>query len=219
MPQIKRLLVEGPNDKYFFEELLRKHSLEKIITTSPAKELGGNFNSKQGAINLLPNIVNNLVDGSIEKLGIVIDSDTVENGGGVTLTLRQITAKIEAFGYTNEPVKSKHGGYLFKHNDGLPTIGAWIMPNNKDEGSIESWVSQIVSPAQIPWHTHACKIVTQLHTPLFPPIRKQKAEIATWLAWQEIPGKGLDYTITGSMLDESAQLYINLLGWIKEVFL
>lgn len=219
MPQKKLLLVEGPNDKYFFEAFLRKNSLEKIIATSPAKELGGTYNSKQGAINLLPSLAQNLTDGSIERLGVILDSDTVENGGGLTLTLKQLAEKIEIFGYANTAVKSTHGGYLFKNKDGLPPIGAWIMPNNKDEGSIENWISHITDISQRQLFTLASQTVNQLKTPLFPATRTKKAEVATWLAWQEIPGKGLDYTITGELLNNSDQQYINLLNWIKEVFL
>lgn len=218
MPQIKRLLVEGPNDKFFFEALLRKHRLEKIITTSPAKELGG-FNTKQGAINLLSSLVQNLIDGHTERLGLILDSDTVKNGGGLDLTLTQIADKVVPFGYERKPIRGKHGGFLFLSTDGLPAIGTWVMPNNKDEGTIEHWVSKLVNAQQKPLFTDACTAVDKISTPLFPPIRKPKAEVATWLAWQEIPGKGLDYTISGDMLDDSAPLYSDLINWMHQVFL
>lgn len=218
MSQKKLLLVEGPNDKFFFEALLRKNKLEKIITTSPARELGG-FNTKQGAINLLPSLVQNLIDGNTERLGLIIDSDTVQNGGGIDLTLTQIADKIVSFGYERKPIRSNHGGFLFPSTDGLPAIGTWVMPNNKDEGTIEHWISKLVNTPQKPLFTDACAAVGKISTPLFPPIRKPKAEVATWLAWQEIPGKGLDYTITGDLLNNSDQQYVNLLNWVKEVFL
>lgn len=218
MAQIKRLLVEGPNDKSFFEALLRKHKLEEIITTSPARELGG-FNTKQGAINLLPSLAQNLIDGHTERLGLILDSDTVKNGGGLDLTLTQIADKIVPFGYKRKPIRGKHGGFLFPSTDGLPTIGTWVMPNNKDEGTIEHWVSNLVNTPQKPLFIDACAAVDKISTPLFPPIRKPKAVVATWLAWQEIPGKGLDYTISGDMLDDSAPLYSDLLNWMRQVFL
>lgn len=213
------LLVEGPNDKAFFEAFLKKHALDKIITTHPPKTVGGNYNSKQGAINILPTLTQNLIDGNTERLGLIVDSDSIANGGGLTTTLEQIAHKLEPYAYQTKPTPCKKGGFIFKNNDGLPNIGVWIMPNNKDEGAIEDWVSQLVVTSQKPLFSKACDAVNKIPNPLFPQTRIKKAEVATWLAWQKLPGKGLHYTIDGDLLDVSAKHYTGLLSWINEIFL
>jgi hypothetical protein len=211
------LLVEGTNDERFFKMLLKKNSLEKVVTACPPKNIGGSYNGKQGVITFLPSILMQLNDGSLKKLGLVVDCDTDQDGGGLQRTLSQISEKLESYNYEKTATALQTGGFVFKNTDGLPDVGVWIMPDNKNEGALEDWISQLTSSNQTALFKHASETVDKLPTPLFSTTKKIKSQVATWLAWQDRPGEGLYYTIEGNLLDESKPLYSDFLKWINNV--
>lgn len=211
------LMVEGEADRSFFEELCNKNGLNSILTVAPPKSLGGTHNTKQGVLQLLPTYLNQLADGQRERLGIVIDADQAVHGSGYLKTLQSVSDILQEFDFSAVPSQIG-GGLTFKHNDGLADFGLWIMPNNSDEGILENWINQCIHPDQASLFSHATTTVAALPDPLFKPIRKPKAEIATWLAWQDKPGEGLYYCIQGGLLNTSAPLHTGLVDWLKGIF-
>jgi hypothetical protein len=212
------LLVEGEADKSFFQAFCKAQALEEIITVSPPRGLGGSKNTKQGAINYLPELLKQLPDGKLERLGLIVDADQVTFGGGFDKTLEQIKTVLAAHDFSLQEQLLTDGGIVFQHQDGLADFGLWIMPNNNDEGMLENWIAQSIHPHDIALYQHAQTTVNALAIPKFKPIRQTKAEIATWLAWQEKPGEGLYYAIDGKLLDQTAPLYTGFLAWLHHVF-
>lgn len=215
------LLVEGEADRGFFELLCKSQAILAEIQVAPPIDIGGKKNSKQGVLNLLDTLIGNLEDGSLQTLAIVVDADRSGDNkeGGFENTICKIEGEISAFGYDSPPVRlSAAGGLLYKHNDGLADFGAWVMPNNADEGSLEDWIKQSVSTAESNLFQQAQATVAGLSEPKFKLSRLSKAEIATWLAWQEKPGEGLYYTVQAELLDSAAPLHIALVNWLSAVF-
>lgn len=212
------LLVEGEADKGFFELLCRSEAIVAGIRVAPPIEVGGRRNSKQGVLNMLETLIGDLNDGRLQALAIVVDADRVADGGGFEKTIKQIERKITTQGYVNPPVSLGTGGLLYNHNDGLPNLGVWVMPDNAAEGMLEDWIKHSVSSAERDLLEHAQRTVASLDAPKFRATGLSKAEVATWLAWQEKPGEGLYYTVENKLLDSTAPLHIGLLEWLKIVF-
>lgn len=222
----RMLLVEGINDKSFFEEFCKMLGLNADVRVAPPRELGGEdtFNTKQGAINYLPSLLKRFPTGELERIGLVLDADQTQNGGGFEKTVGQVALVLESFGFAAKPTALADGGLVFRHNDGLADFGLWVMPDNGGDGILEDWIYQSV-PIAGSGHAllrHAeCTVAalpTVLNIPKIKPTRIKKAEVATWLAWQERPGEGLYYAIKGKLLDPAALGYIGLQAWMRHVF-
>ncbi len=227
------LLVEGSNDKRFFEEFCKKCNLDTEVLVAPPRELtaGDAYDSKQGCIKHLPLQFKRLRNGAITRLGLVLDADQISDGGGFAKTIEQIAATIQVaatidpkLGFAAHPTSLSNGGLIFPNNNGLADFGVWIMPNNASEGILEDWISQTIlkEGKAHTLLTHAESTVAALPNILgitpFTPSQRKKAEIATWLAWQEKPGMGLSYTIKAELLDQTTLQYIGLEEWLKHVF-
>ncbi|WP_348944735.1 DUF3226 domain-containing protein [Chitinibacter sp. FCG-7] len=212
------LLVEGEADRAFFELLCRSQTILAGINVAPPVEVGGRKNTKQGVLNLLATLIGDLNDGRLQALAIVVDADWVANGGGFANTVSQVTREVAAQGYDTLPIALAAGGLIYKHNDGLPDLGVWVMPDNASEGMLEDWIKQSVLPAERGILAQAEMTVACLVVPKFNANRLSKAEVATWLAWQKRPGEGLYYAVEGNLLDSTAALHIGLVQWLKTVF-
>ncbi len=212
------LLVEGEADRAFFEMLCRSNTILAGVRVAPPVEVGGRKNTKQGILNMLETLINDLNDGRLQALAIVVDADRISDGGGFSNTIKQITQKVASLGYDRSPQVLATGGLLYQHNDGLPDFGVWVMPDNAAEGMLEDWIKQTVSLTEQPLLIEAKNTVASLTAPKFKTVRLSKAEVATWLAWQEKPGEGLYYAIEGQLLDVAAPLYTGLVNWLKAVF-
>lgn len=212
------LIVEGESDKSFFDEFCREYNLDSNVTIAPPKSLeAGTHNSKQGVINILPTYLRQLADGQLEKLGVVVDADNIEHGSGFSATLSVFSEIVSEFGFV-APEAVAGEGMLFKHNDGLADFGLWIMPNNAGDGMLEHWISQCIAGEEQELYRLATTTVGGLPSPKFRPVHKIKAEIATWLAWQEKPGAGLYYAVRSSLFNERAPLHSALLKWLEHVY-
>jgi hypothetical protein len=213
------LIVEGEADRGFFELLCNKLELGVTVKVQPPKELGISHNTKEGAFKALKACLElmGVAGGGVEKLAIVVDADAAENGTGFARTLRRVEKIVSEYGFS-APTAATAGGCLFQHSDGLNPFGLWIMPNHADDGMLEHWLSECVSQEQIALFHHAQACVDALPTRLFKPLRRAKADIATWLAWQEKPGEGLYHCVEAGLLDETAQQYQALVSWLRAVF-
>lgn len=212
------LLVEGRADQTFYEALCRKANRDNVKVATP-KSIGGKMDTKTHAIHNLPFVLSQLEDGSIANLGLVVDADyDEEHGLGFKGTLEKIREQALSFGFERE-TRLQSGGFVFRHPDGLPQFGLWIMPDNRSEGMLEDFVKlSITESIQTSLHGHACNVTSKLVSPLFKKIHKSKAEVATWLAWQQKPGAHIEVTIGDGLIDLASPALLSLVSWIHAVF-
>lgn len=212
------LLVEGEADRAFFEALCKLWGVPvgQVKVATP-RDAGHNKNTKQGIFIVLPIYIDQLADGQIERLALMIDADSKVHGGGYDQAIQRLQGILSAKGYNQSPTAT--GGAQFVHSDGLNAIGAWIMPNNRDEGMLEDWVKQCLHPSEAALMTHAQLSIDQIPGgPKFKSLNRSKAEVATWLAWQTKPDHGLYNAAQTDLLDENAEYLVSLRGWLTQVF-
>lgn len=220
------LLVEGSNDKAFFERLCNKHGLKYIVQVSNPVDFvsssQGGFNSKQGVINSLKTLLPLLEDddSAINKVAIILDADiTGNNNGGFSSTINQIEVKAGEFKY------NKHShcnpGIELKHSDkNMPALGVWVMPDNKSDGTIENWIKDNIIESERRLFEHACNVVSNLPITKFSGSSVAKAELATWLSWQNQPGRTVAYTLKdgNELIDVNDVKYLGLVDWLTKFF-
>lgn len=214
--QDRVLLVEGETDQGFLIEVLKVLNLQVDVKVAPPKELGGDYNSKQGVLNYLPTLLNQLADGSLINLAVVVDADTSPDGG-YQWTFDLVDKIVKPIGYSLKA--STIGGLIFEHDDGLADFGLWVMPDNTQEGMLEDLLKECIHTNEQALFAHAQSVVKKLPKPQkFKSIHSSKAEIATWLAWQKKPGHGLYSAVTDQLLDSNKPLYADLIAWMKHIF-
>lgn len=219
------LIVEGSNDKTFFENLCKAYNLNVHVKVSNPLDFSfsGAFNSKRGVIDSLDHLLPFLedADSAIQKIAVILDADiTGENRGGFKETIAQIKEKTSKFGY-KEVHKYINNGVEIPHSDkGMNPLGVWIMPNNKADGTIEDWIKSKILASETDLFNHACYTVKDLTNKKFSQNSIVKAEIATWLAWQNQPGRTIAYALKEGeeLLDINHESFKELISWLKAFF-
>ena len=212
------LLVEGKADEAFYKEVCRIRELNIDVKVAPPRELGGAFNSKGGVLDLLPALLNQLPDGRVERLGVIVDADyKSSNGLGYEETFARIATLFGQYGFAHAK-DSNSSGAIFKSADNLPDIGLWVMPDNQGEGMLEDWIKKVIINTEDELMSAAVAATQSVVQKKFKSIHVAKAEIATWLAWQEKPGNGLEYTVKMGLLDLNAQHFSAFSNWLQEIY-
>jgi hypothetical protein len=197
------LLVEGIDDYHVCSHLLKNHRIpEKYI----------NIIDKKGIDNLLETLDVELIGSGERRLGIVVDADT--NFAARWEALRNILIRS---GYTM-PLEPNLVGTIIEQ-EGLPVVGLWFMPNNKFPGMLEDFVSFLVPPGDLLWpmaEDILQKVIEKGRR--FRETYLMKAQLHTWLAWQEQPGTPLGLAITNRYLDANAPHAQQLIAWIRRLF-
>ncbi|MEN2472867.1 DUF3226 domain-containing protein [Burkholderia sp. GS2Y] len=215
---LRILLVEGRSDEDFYNEICGKKGLNINVKVAPPKGLGGGFNNKEGVFNFLPTLLDQLADGRVERLAVVVDADyQSEHGLGYQRTLDRVAGIVGGYGFT--PVRRQNiAGTLFKSADGFHDLGLWVMPNNRNDGMLEDWIKSGIAAAEHDLMKDAESATAGLEKPRFKPIHRTKADVATWLAWQAAPGRGLGSVINADLLDLQSAQYTQFAGWLSHVF-
>ena len=213
------LLVEGESDRSFFKEVCKTLGLHPSVTVALPKDVSGSWNGKEGVFNILPIRLSQLVDAdaTLTHLAVVVDADSVANGGGYKHTIKRVTEIVEPYGFTLLP-DYPVAGVIFQHDDGLADFGLWVMPNNCDEGMLEDWIKSCVHPDEHQLFAHAETVVNTLPKTKFKSIHISKAEVATWLAWQKQPGHGLYRAIEDQLIDRNSALFQELSFWLTHIY-
>ncbi|MDD5274427.1 MAG: hypothetical protein PHU14_17135 [Methylovulum sp.] len=215
------LVVEGETDEMFFTDLCRQWQLHPHIQVAPPKVIEGKKNSKQGVYNILPMLLEQLNDGNLKRLAVIVDADyqSVNSADGFNNTLSKVTEIVTLYGFAlKSDQQSPPCGLIFQHDDGLSDFGLWIMPNNQDEGMLEDFLKTCIYRHEQPYFNHAAQAIAKLPDPKFKTHHNSKAEIATWLAWQKKPGHGLYASVNDDLLDKDNALFQQLGAWLRHIY-
>ena len=212
------MLVEGRNDQYVLRSLLRYHGIDCAI---PDREKYGEeaivIDQRENIEGVLDALKIVLDDGDLARLAVIVDADT--NIDARWDSLRNIFARFGGEDMPHSPSAEGTIITLIQHYRTLK-VGVWLMPDNQAPGILENFVSFLISGDDAPLWQHAIKCVnkipeTQRH---FPEVALPKAQVHTWLAWQQKPGQPLGLAVTSKYLDADAPHASNLINWVKRVF-
>lgn len=206
MPAKHLLLVEGQDDFHVFQHLCEQHQLPEEFTLEDGK----------GIDRILEGLEVRLTIGSaVERLGIVVDADT--NIESRWEALRNILLKA-GYAANNVPRTPDPNGTIIEQDDRrVRVVGIWLMPDNAVSGMLENFIAFLVRPDDALWN-RAIEVVDQLPEYRFPIGQKSKAQIHTWLAWQEKPGLPMGLAIKAQYLQADALPAQQLMSWLRRLF-
>ena len=210
-PHPKKLLVEGKDDVYAIAGLMRHHVAWGTDKASWPVEIVAEGSDDQilepGLIALYAK------ERDIQAIGVVVDAndDFPSKWQRVRNRLLEVDASIPS----DMPI---HGLVQVPHEG--PRLGAWIMPDNRSRGMLETFLAFLVSSESTSLWQHAQASVAnaQTHHAPFRVAHKDKAEIHTYLAWQDPPGDPLGLALTRKCLRPDVPCAQQFAHWFMQLF-
>ena len=220
MPDDRILLVEGNADRLFFEQICETIGVKSKVHVAIPTNFVGRHNSKQAVMQALHILIKQLNDGSVKSVSLIVDADYEEYDGlGFEATLRQIALLLNEYGFAKRRRVGQGGGFLFEHDDGLAPIGAWIMPNDADDGMKEDWALAAAVDEEADAVEYARNVLKRVPGAVkYKSIHLEKAIAAVWMSWQANPGQGLHQAVRNELVDLSNVPGSALQDWLKEAF-
>jgi len=98
-------------------------------------------------------------------------------------------------------------------------VGVWLMPDNQNRGQLEDFLGKLIPANDACW-PHACDATRRAQElgARFPEQVLCKANIHTWLAWQESPGLPFGMAITAKYFTVDSAEALAFVGWFKQLF-
>ena len=207
----KVLLVEGKQDLRVIPELIEANGVPWGTKKNPIvfiRDYDG-----------YPNLVNSDVlktefqASGLTSLGIVIDAD--ENASQRWTSLRNAASHL----IPDLPISLPGNGLIHNTAKGV-AFGVWIMPDNKTSGMLETFLSYLIRDDCLDiWNlAKTSAAAAQESGAAFSDSHKIKAEIYTWLAWQDPPGRQLHQAVMEKILDPSHNSGALFVKWFRGLY-
>jgi len=197
------VLMEGKNDCCVAVALCKHHALPR----------GFEFFDCGSDTTLLKKTSALIAGGMVKVLGIVLDADNNPQD-----RWDSVRSRLEKAGYENLPCLQNADGTIVEQQ-GLPRIGVWIMPDNQVSGMLEDFCAQLAPEQAMEFSGECVKSAEDKKFASFRSNHRSKAEIHTYLAWQNEPGRPLGQAITAKCLDPEHPIANRFIDFLKRLFL
>ena len=212
----KLLLVEGSDDKRTIPELIEKNGitweLKKGVPIVQIKDCQGYTNLSDPI-----GIKAELAAAERSALGIILDADEepINRWQSIRNSCRQsipdLPDDLPATGLIHQTYSSSGNPIKF---------GIWMMPDNQQRGMLETFLAHLVRDEQDKLWRHAKESVqtAQDKGASWKEVHRDKANIHTWLAWQDPTGCQIHQAITQQILDPKHPRSQPFVTWFRELY-
>jgi hypothetical protein len=204
---VNRLIFEGTDDRHVVMNLLFNHA-------AGGNPLSDRFTPKvkDGVDNLISTLNEELKATDLGALGVVLDADA-----NLAAQWARITRILDAHGCRSVPPAPDAGGTIVETGDGKK-IGIWIMPDNRHSGALEDFVGTLIAAGDTLWPKAQADVNNiPVADRRFKNTYLSKAQVHTWLAWQEEPGTRMGGAFRRGYLNHNCQQAIVFVDWIKRL--
>lgn len=208
----KRLLVEGREEQRVIPELIEKNG----IAWGDSKDSWiVKIDEFDGVEKLLkPGVIEaELKSSGLSHLGILVDADEVLENRWTAIRDRCSKA------FPNLPKTFPDTGIIVENDVGL-RLGVWIMPDNKTAGMLETFLGFLVPNTQDQLFVAAqesARNARELGAPYID-AHASKANIYTWLAWQDPPGRQLHQAVLQEILSPRSPHAQPFVSWFRQLY-
>jgi hypothetical protein len=206
-----QLIVEGYDDLYSVVGLMRAHvNWPERRANDPV-----NIHMGNGAEEILKDgfLSTFLKSSVIKRLGVMLDADAK-----LRVRYRRILAICKSF--LTMPAELPKDGLVVDNVPEQKRFGVWIMPDNASEGCLETFLSHLVPDPMEPIWKHATASV-QAAKGIGCACRDHhvtKANLYTWLAWQDPPGQSPGESLTRKVLDPHSNHAAAFVKWFRQLY-
>ena len=157
-----------------------------------------------------------VASGQPRRIGVMVDAD--DNLAGAWERFRNVLLanNYDPTGTDPDP----DGAVIVPSRPELPMVGAWFMPDNTTEGKLEDFIGLLVPDEQGALWQHAVTSVSTIpegHRH-FKPSDTIKAQVHTYLAWQDEPGRPIGQSITRNYFAGDSEHAQRLVEWLRRLF-
>ena len=209
MPHRNKLLVEGATDKLVIAYLMEQNG----VAWPKAYPV---FIKPYGGVDeiMRPRVVEaEFKESGLEALGIVVDAD-----GDAAARWDELRTSLGR-DFAGLPDEIPAEGLRVVHA-GKPRFGVWIMPDNRSEGMLEDLLVRLIPSDSAALYEMARECVGEArsnHAP-FRDVHERKAEVYTWLAWQDPPGLRLHEAVNHRVLDPTRPESSRFVTWFRDLY-
>lgn len=204
---VNRLIFEGPDDKHVVMNLLFNHEHQGQL-------LCDHFNEKVkgGVDHLIDTLKEEIGATDLGRLGVILDADT-----NLDAQWARVTRVLEEYGCDDVPRKPDANGTIVETKDGK-RIGIWVMPDNQSVGALEDFVGKLIGEEDNLWPKAQADVNgIPVDNRRFKATYLSKAQVHTWLAWQEEPGTKMGETFKKKYLNPEHTQALVFVEWVKQL--
>jgi len=202
------LLVEGEEDKRVIPYLMEANGIPWKKQEEPVfiRECGGYQNIDSTLISTV------LQKSGLQVLGVIVDADDNLNERWKSIR----NACLESI--PDIPENLPTTGLIHPIND--IQFGVWIMPDNQARGMLETFLSYLIPDESEPLWQYAQNVIgeAQNQGATFINSHFDKAQIYTWLAWQDPPGRQLHNAVMEKILNPNHPQAKPFVNWFKQLY-
>jgi hypothetical protein len=207
----KRLVVEGNDDKHSVLSLARS----RLQWPNKPEDAPVYIDVIGGAEEILkPSYLTTLLKTRELKItGIMLDANTK------TESRYERIRKVCSEFFPALPTETATSGVIVANED-QKRFGVWIMPANVSEGDLEIFLKYLVPEQSGPLWKHATECVASAKA-AGAPYRDShvlKANLYTFLAWQDPPGQSPGTAITKKVLDPNSEKATPFVTWFRDLY-
>ncbi len=207
----KMLLVEGKDDLRVIPELIEANGVNWGRKNNPVVYI----RDYDGYQNLLDRdtISTELQASGLSALGIMIDADN--DPAGRWQSIRNAILNI----IPDIPNILPEEGLIHPAPNGVK-LGIWIMPDNRMRGMLETFLAYMIPDGKDALWQFAQQVTQSAKSQgaVFTDAHFDKANIYTWLAWQEPPGRQLHQAVMERILNPKHQKAEKFVTWFKTLY-
>lgn len=205
------LLVEGKQDVRVIPELIECNGINWV----PKKHPIVHIRDRGGYLNLVdPDVIGaELKASGLSALGIMVDAD--DNPAGRWQSIRSASLK----NIPDLPEDLPEEGLIHFTPDGI-RFGIWIMPDNRMCGMLETFLTYMIpdESEQLWQFAQEAAQLAKGKGAVFTENHFDKANIYTWLAWQNPPGRQLHQAITERIFNPKHPNAQRFVAWFKALY-
>ena len=213
MPLYERsiLRVEGRDDKFVIENLLRRHGVDfapvEIKPTDEGEGTGGKDRLLQG-------MKTAVTTSTGHSVGFVLDADKIAGD-----RWKAIRGRLDGIGLAL-PDDTPVNGFVGDTLTYRVRVGVWLMPDNRRAGALEEFLMDLVGneDRRLLLFAKAATRGALCLGAAFGKARRRKAVLHAWLARQRKPGLPHGMAITARYLGNDSPAAFGFVEWFQRVF-
>lgn len=213
-PHEKVLLVEGATEVRLIPYLMEAN---EVVWPDDKAKAPVQIRDKDGFQNIVDRAV---IEAEIRETsrritGIILDADQA-------FAERWIDIRNCCLPYFPEmPEETVPDGMIVFNSDNQK-LGIWIMPDNQSHGMLEAFLLQLVPRGEadplLAYARQSCQHAKENLKAPYKGTHVRKAEIHTWLAWQDEPGRQLHQAVSEMILNPKSPYAEPFVRWFQKLF-
>lgn len=205
------LLVEGQEDLRVVPWMVAAAGIPWGDKHSPIVKI----HAYEGVGSLLAagEIETHLKTSRLAALGVMVDADDSASARWDAIRARVSNS------YPEAPVNLPAEGVVI-HRADAPSFGVWVMPDNSSRGMLETFLLHLRPTENTPLLNLSAQVTSEARSLGAPFIsaHEDKAQIHSWLAWQNPPGRQLHNAVMENMLVRRSPEFVAFIDWFRALY-